>query len=591
MSYKGNNLKSTKACQVVVLAGGTENPLYPYHETPQKALLPVLNEPLIRYQIELLERSGFDGCLVLCSKGQEKPLEEYIERFKAQGSAFEAKVVATAQESVCDALREISRKKNLLRGDFLVLPCDVVTTENLTQLITYHQYKNATMTMILTQPPQYDPPMPKESGNKKAKAPTVAPLMSTLSDPSEWALRVGVNHDDGRLIYLKDYYEGESQRISFHKDLLKQAPSFTLYTNLSNPSIFCFSQAALAVLHEEKELLTLKQFAQFLIGVQFVTKNPRYYKHNLLPTPQDGASMTSSDHSTTTTTQFGKATSYHHSLVNNNSNPGPLPSSHHNNNNNNNSPHNSNATSMHSIAGSAAQQAMDDNQTIYHTANNMEDDRQVVQPEPHLAESISCYTIIPDSKALLLRCDSITNYIYLHKRLILDTNIPEEWGGKESSKLFFGSNYLTALKSKIDNENEKRRLLAQQAAAAEAQPTPEDDAVGAKTNKKNKKAPAVKVPQTFVFGGWYGENVQIDEGANVKGSIVGQYVKIGKNSKITNCIIMERVEIQDDVVLDNCIIGANAVVQSKVNCTDTHVAVGDVLKPSESTPSNQGKKK
>eukprot|EP00461_Guttulinopsis_vulgaris_P003542 UN03543 len=157
-------LKTAKAFKAIILAGGIENSLYPYHQTPQKSLLTILNKPLIQYQIELLERSGFDSSIIICSEDQEEELTSYIEQYKSTAdSQFAVRIVSTQSTSVCDALRELTLIKNrakriVLDCDFVILPCDLISTESLSKLCSYHHHKRATMTMILTQPPNHDPP-------------------------------------------------------------------------------------------------------------------------------------------------------------------------------------------------------------------------------------------------------------------------------------------------------------------------------------------------------------------------------------------------------------------------------------------------
>ena len=52
---------ATQEFQVVILAGGNGNRMYPLTEEIPKCLLPVANRPLLSYQLELLERVGFTG--------------------------------------------------------------------------------------------------------------------------------------------------------------------------------------------------------------------------------------------------------------------------------------------------------------------------------------------------------------------------------------------------------------------------------------------------------------------------------------------------------------------------------------------------
>ena len=47
--------------QAIILAAGRGSRMYPLTEDCPKALLPVGNQPLIWYPIQLLEQNGFNG--------------------------------------------------------------------------------------------------------------------------------------------------------------------------------------------------------------------------------------------------------------------------------------------------------------------------------------------------------------------------------------------------------------------------------------------------------------------------------------------------------------------------------------------------
>jgi NDP-sugar pyrophosphorylase family protein len=45
--------------QVIILAGGTGSRMHPLSDKTCKHLLPIANRPLISFQLEFLEKSGF----------------------------------------------------------------------------------------------------------------------------------------------------------------------------------------------------------------------------------------------------------------------------------------------------------------------------------------------------------------------------------------------------------------------------------------------------------------------------------------------------------------------------------------------------
>lgn len=57
-------------CLAVILAAGRGSRMYPLTEECPKCLLPLANRPLIWYPVQLLERAGFQGGLLLLSANQ-----------------------------------------------------------------------------------------------------------------------------------------------------------------------------------------------------------------------------------------------------------------------------------------------------------------------------------------------------------------------------------------------------------------------------------------------------------------------------------------------------------------------------------------
>ena len=60
--------------QAVVLACGDGRRLYPLTKDCSAPLLPVLNKPLLHYQLELLEKAGYTGALRRQSWANFSPL-------------------------------------------------------------------------------------------------------------------------------------------------------------------------------------------------------------------------------------------------------------------------------------------------------------------------------------------------------------------------------------------------------------------------------------------------------------------------------------------------------------------------------------
>ncbi|KAL7269445.1 Translation initiation factor eIF-2B subunit gamma [Rhizina undulata] len=116
--------------QAVILCGpGTS--LYPFTgaEDMPKALLPIANKPMLHYPLEWCEKAGVDSILVLTLTEHHSAIQSYLRSHRLQKSLYlqvEAPSSLNENLGTADVLR-IAYRKGWIKGDFVVLPCDLVT--------------------------------------------------------------------------------------------------------------------------------------------------------------------------------------------------------------------------------------------------------------------------------------------------------------------------------------------------------------------------------------------------------------------------------------------------------------------------------
>jgi mannose-1-phosphate guanylyltransferase len=131
--------------KAIVLVGGSGTRLRPLTLTTPKALLPVLNRPLISYLLANLRRHGIEEVIFAASAGDlrlEKALEELALGIKTSFS-YETEPLGSGL-AVRQAARGIS-------STFLVCNGDIITDLDLTGMLALHRSRQAVVTISLTQ--------------------------------------------------------------------------------------------------------------------------------------------------------------------------------------------------------------------------------------------------------------------------------------------------------------------------------------------------------------------------------------------------------------------------------------------------------
>lgn len=147
--------------QAVILALDTDSPVpYATGTSSPKPLLPVMNQPLVLYQIRTLANHGFSSCIiVLCQSVFLSVSTILADRTYVDG--FQVELVAVPDHTgTADALRII---RNKINTDFLVISGDLITDVQLHYLADFHRINDATVSVLM-----YKSPEASSSGDKGA---------------------------------------------------------------------------------------------------------------------------------------------------------------------------------------------------------------------------------------------------------------------------------------------------------------------------------------------------------------------------------------------------------------------------------------
>ena len=132
--------------QAVLLVGGVGTRLRPLTYLMPKALLPVLNRPLISYELELLGRSGVPDVLLTIAD-RTSQLQDAL----GSGETWNVKLTYVEEQPPLDTAGAIKNAQELLAGDFFAFNGDLILDCDLTELARAHRQSGALVTILLRQ--------------------------------------------------------------------------------------------------------------------------------------------------------------------------------------------------------------------------------------------------------------------------------------------------------------------------------------------------------------------------------------------------------------------------------------------------------
>ncbi|KAI4345325.1 hypothetical protein L6164_012457 [Bauhinia variegata] len=225
--------------QVVVLAGGTSKKLVPLvsKEVP-KALLPVANQPVLSYVLELVERSNLKDTIVVV-EGEEATLRvggwisgAFVDRLHVE--------VAAVPEDVgtAGALRAIAH--HLTAKDILVISGDLVSDVPLGAVAAAHRRHDAAVTAMLCSAPVSGTAEPGSSGGK-----------DKIKKPGRYDL-LGLDATKQFLLYIATGAELEKD-LRIRKSILRAVGQMEIRTDLMDAHVYAFKRLVLQEVLDQKD--------------------------------------------------------------------------------------------------------------------------------------------------------------------------------------------------------------------------------------------------------------------------------------------------------------------------------------------------
>lgn len=136
--------------QALILAGGKGTRLRPLTVYTPKPIVPILNRPLLQYQLEILSRAGIDDITLSLSYQPDK-----IEDILGDGSDFGVKLRFLTEPSPMGTAGGYKFAAGAIRETTVVFNGDIITDVDIESVIKTHLANKAEATILLT--PVEDP--------------------------------------------------------------------------------------------------------------------------------------------------------------------------------------------------------------------------------------------------------------------------------------------------------------------------------------------------------------------------------------------------------------------------------------------------
>ncbi len=176
--FFATDLEKTKTFEniFIIMAGGKGKRLRPMTDNLPKALIPVLNKPLIIHIIEKAKDEGFRNFVISVNY-----LKNKIKEFLGDGSKFGINISYIDEKKYLGTAGSLSNFKLNTKKPFIVSNCDVLTSINYKDILDFHSSKKNVFVTVAAKNYNFDIPFGVLKTNRnKLKNVTEKPSFSYL---------------------------------------------------------------------------------------------------------------------------------------------------------------------------------------------------------------------------------------------------------------------------------------------------------------------------------------------------------------------------------------------------------------------------
>ncbi|MDG2113148.1 MAG: nucleotidyltransferase family protein, partial [Actinomycetota bacterium] len=131
--------------KAVIMAGGEGSRLRPLTSNQPKPLLPIANRPMMEHVIDLLRTHGITDIVVTLAF-----MPDAIRQHFGNGSDYGVNIEYVVEREPLGTAGSVRNAAHLLDDTFLVISGDVLTDIDLSEIVRFHEEKQAMVTIGLT---------------------------------------------------------------------------------------------------------------------------------------------------------------------------------------------------------------------------------------------------------------------------------------------------------------------------------------------------------------------------------------------------------------------------------------------------------
>ncbi|KAF9126858.1 hypothetical protein BGX30_015063 [Mortierella sp. GBA39] len=216
--------------QAVIMAGYGNGliPLSDEKNNMPKALLPIVNQPMISYPLAWLESSGVSDVIVVSLASGSKKLGHYLDRVYEGQLHISMEIV----DDNCGTAQALARIKDKIKTDFIVISCDLLTSLPPHQFLDMHRSEDPTVTALFFEP------------SKSEGGPTGS------SKETEVTQFVGIDATNSQLVYLNNSEEMDTEEFSVRVSLLSKHPVMNITRLLQDGHLYIFKRWVIDLINE-----------------------------------------------------------------------------------------------------------------------------------------------------------------------------------------------------------------------------------------------------------------------------------------------------------------------------------------------------
>ncbi|MDQ3681243.1 MAG: sugar phosphate nucleotidyltransferase [Actinomycetota bacterium] len=130
--------------KAVIMAGGAGTRLRPLTSNTPKPMLPVANRPMMEHILRLLKKHGFEDIVVTLAVTPQA-----VTNYFGDGSEFGVNIAYATEETPMGTAGSVLNARDELDERFLVISGDVLTSTDLSKVVSFHEEKEAMVTIGL----------------------------------------------------------------------------------------------------------------------------------------------------------------------------------------------------------------------------------------------------------------------------------------------------------------------------------------------------------------------------------------------------------------------------------------------------------